>query len=283
MQVSWVFVGKKCQEVFPEETRGQVFSIVQRDGDFLGPVTPTSIRGKRFGLIILDPKSDMMWNIPIKHKDENTKELQEILVSIRNSYSNKSGDRILCYFRSDNENVWNGSFRNYLDRSQIISLRPPPYTPAMTGKVERAIRGVVCGLRSMMVGVGQRLWCFALEHYGVVHNDVSAKRNNNYRTPVEQVERDLLVEGGPRSRFQRFKDGREPLASREERLCHKYRRPGCLCTAYVEDAVLERGCIAKGEPVGKFCTDYLPGVYLGTKTNPPATRWPAYVRDLGGK
>lgn len=259
-------LGKSVRKRFKRQRSlkyAQKKSLTQLDADFVGPIKPESLRKYRYGLLIIDPKSNKVWAIPIRHKSDNTERFRKVLVQIRASYGTKIGDRVLYYIRTDNENVWDGSFANFLNNNQILPLRPAPYAPQANGKVERLVRALVEGLRAMLLHIDPRLWCWAMEHWCKVWNDVHV--NKSGKTPNQECEQDLLSPTDPRRRHSSLDDGTLGEKSEDQRLEKlPYRKFGSLVISYVEDPVRKRANIAQGLPTGKFSPKWKPGVYLGS-------------------
>ena len=202
-------LGKSVRKRFKKARNAkykQSKSLRQLDADFVGPISPESIRRMRYGLLIIDPKSNMVFPFPIRHKSDNTGRLRTLLLKIRSKYGTSLGDKVLYYVRTDNEREWDGAFMSFLNNNQILPLRPAPYAPAANGKVERLVRQVVEGLRAMLLHTDQRLWCYAMEHWGLVWNDVHTNKGTGL-TPNEEAERDLLKPDDPRRRSGRNAPG----------------------------------------------------------------------------
>ena len=127
-------------------------------------------------------------------------------VGVGVKYGTSLGDKVLYYVRTDNERVWDDAFMNFLNNTQILPLRPAPYAPAANGKVGRLVRQIVEGLRAILLHTDQRLWCYALEHWGLVWNDVHINKATGL-TPNEEAECDLLKTDDPRRRSGRNAPG----------------------------------------------------------------------------
>ena len=104
-------------------------ALNQLDNDFLGPIKPESIRNRRYGLLIICPRTKMLWAVPVRHKADNTEKVSAVLKRIRAQFANGLGDPVLYYFRTDNEPVWDGNFSRFLENNRILPLRLPPYSP----------------------------------------------------------------------------------------------------------------------------------------------------------
>ena len=250
--------------------------LAQLDGDFVGPISPESVRRYRFGLLIVCAKTKRFWGLPIRHKNENTDRLRTLLFEIRAGYATRLGDPVLYYFRSDNEVVWDGRFADLLKENNVQPLRPSPYSPAANGLIERYVRKIVVALRAMLLYCDAKLWCYALEHYSMVHNDIH--ENPNGLSPMEECEQLLVEAEDPRRRLTDATTGR-PLVTRHEStesIVSKYSTFGSLCVCHIEDPIAARAAKFGGEPTGKFATPWLPGVYLGKdkkSSNPMVGLW----------
>jgi hypothetical protein len=230
----------------------------QLDADFVGQLSPESVRGRRYGLLVICPKTKMFWCIPIKHKSENVDRVRELLVEIKSKYGSTIADRVVFYFRTDNEYVWDGNFKKFLQSNRVLPLRPPPYCPQLNSIVERQVRNLVEGLRAMLIGVDRSLWCYAMEMYCIVWNLVRIDVKTG-RTPVEDVELELLHEDDPRRGEHAVGEDKRKLNL--EKL--PFRRFGSLSICYIEDPVKKRNQIGNDAAIGKFAPNWYPGVYLG--------------------
>ena len=244
-------------------------SLAQLDSDFLGPVTPESLRKYRYLMLVVCPKSKMFWCIPIRHKSENTAKLKELVADVRSRYGRTLVDPVIYYWRTDNEPVWDGAFIKELEKKQIYALRPSPYCPAANGVVERFVRKIIQGLRSMLMYVDGRLWCFAAEHYAMVYNDCFVSSKGGTKAPREIVDEDLLEVGDPRKRHVDI-PGSNPQSNllkskikRDHLVASKYCTFGSLAVVYLENPVRAQADKYSGIPTGKFSLKWIPGVYLG--------------------
>ena len=167
----------------------------------------------------------MVWCEPIRHKSENTEKIKTILRDINARYSTHLGQRIVRYLRSDNEPVWDGHCIVMLLDSSVQPLRPPPYTPAWNGVVEREVREFVTGLRAMLTGTDIILWCYASEHLAAIKRSLPGTgKTSQGRTPRQQVAQELGVY-----------DPQENLSGIELLESLPFRTFGSLCVCYVAD------------------------------------------------
>ena len=250
-------LAKKVRKSFKKERAKKYMQprpLAQLDMDFMGPISPESLRRCRYGLLIVCPRSKMVWAVPIRHKSQNTDEVAKVLHAIRAEYGREIGDKVLYYIRTDNEPVWDGSFSKFLNQNDIISLRPAPYCPQANGLVERLVRSVTEGVRSQLIGVDKRLWCWCLELFAQQWRE--AKPVKGGKTP-KQIAAELRNPDDPR-------DHQPEMTTDEnlDRASRKFRKFGSLAICYKSNPAARAEVLA-GLPPGKFNSMFTVGVYLG--------------------
>jgi hypothetical protein len=97
-----------------------------------------------------------------------------------------------------------------------------------------------------------------MEMYCIVWNLVRIDVKTG-RTPVEDVELELLHEDDPRRGEHAVGEDKRKLNL--EKL--PFRRFGSLSICYIEDPVKKRNQIGNDAAIGKFAPNWYPGVYLG--------------------
>lgn len=245
-------------------------SLAQLDHDFIGRIRPDSVRGCKFVLIVICPKSFWIRCIPLQHKSQLVGELRKLIQELEVRYGQTMGERLVFYIRADNEAVnVSREIGEFLASRRIQPLRPPPYNPSLNPVVERGVRVVSTYLRSTMEHIDARLWCYGVTHVGDVHCDVYTGKGRS-STPHETLQLDLIDEKDPRWR-EKF----SPCSTEEERDRRNsslpYRTFGCLAIAYNSTPSTERSLLLGNEveeevgpmPKFKFSPKWVPAVYLG--------------------
>ena len=190
-------------------------ALNQLGADFVGAIRPESLRKNRFGLIVVDPRTNWIAFTPIRHKSQNVEKIREVITNLEAIFSKTVGQRLIYFFRSDNEPAWlSAPLREYLNSKHIQPLRPPPYCPSLNPNVERAVRRVASGLRALLLDVDPRTWCWAGEHFARCHND--SYINKFGMTPNEQLQRELL--DGPVDPRWRDRHAPKDATSREQQV-----------------------------------------------------------------
>jgi len=132
---------------------------------------PTSIRGNRVLLVTVCDAIKHCWIRPLEFKADVIEEVESIIRKIRQDYSIDLNEKLVYFFRSDNEAVFRS--KDFDQMLQTLQVSPSPtvaHNSEMNGTTERFIRSMCGSIRSMLYAVDHRVWCYAGEYAGAVWN-----------------------------------------------------------------------------------------------------------------
>lgn len=124
--------------------------------DLCGPVSPSTLAGNSYFMLIVDDHSRMMWVYIMKAKSQTFLELRKFINWVENS----SGHRVKT-IRSDRGGEFlSNELVNLCEERGIERQLTVPYTPQQNGIVERRNRTVMEMARSMLksMKVPGELW-----------------------------------------------------------------------------------------------------------------------------
>ncbi len=139
---------QRPEELKPTEGNDQI------DADFVGPFTPTSWKGNKWLLVILETYWKWPEVFPCATRDECGEKLRE--------YCRRVG--IPKRARSDNGKEFKepgSSWRKVCEEKGILVYYAPPYHPAENGMVERMNQTIQSGMRASLTFVDKRMWDWA--------------------------------------------------------------------------------------------------------------------------
>ena len=152
--------------------------------DICGPISPQTIGGKRYFLLIVDDYSRCMWVALLKEKSEAL----EQFVRFKSMAEAEKGVKIKS-IRSDPRggDFTSDDFKELCDRSGIKKQLIAPYTPQQNGVVERKNRTIMGLVRSMLKEkeLPLELWGEAVSTCVYVLNRSSTKGVKG-KTPYEK-------------------------------------------------------------------------------------------------
>lgn len=221
-------------------------SLRQLDADFAGRIAPESIRNRRYVLVIVCPKSKLLFTFPIRHKSEYTDEVRKLLLYLRAKCGNVLAKEVVRFFRSDNGHVWGGECGAMILDRGLLGLRPPPYHPQASEIAGAFVKLLSRGLRSMLSGADLLLWCCAAEFFSLVWNHTPTKPD--WLSPIERV---ALEKKELNSRQLQSNSILQNETSEDRPPALPYKRFGCLCVRL------------STQPECKWDTKWKPGAYLG--------------------
>jgi transposase InsO family protein len=100
--------------------------------DLCGPITPPTVGGKRYFLLIMDDFLRYMWLELIRSKDEALRFFKKVKALAENERGSK-----LLAFRSDRGGEFNSAdFTNFCEENGVRHLTTAPYTPQQNRVVE---------------------------------------------------------------------------------------------------------------------------------------------------
>src|SRR4051812_11898351 len=150
--------------------------------DLFGPVKTTSIRGKKYGLVIVDDYSRWTWIKFFKHKDESHSVFFEFCTQIQSEKECK-----IIKVKSDHGGKFeNRFFEIYFKENGIPHDFSCPRTPQQNGVVERKNRTLQEMARTMIneTNMAKHLWAEAINTTCYIHNRISIRPILN-KTPYE--------------------------------------------------------------------------------------------------
>jgi hypothetical protein len=130
--------------------------------DLVGPFTPTSIRGYKYWLTIVDDNSRCGYTIPLQSKDMAKHE-----IITWTEMAQKDIKRPLVSFRCDRGSEFlNKTLFDYFTRNHIKTDLSNPYTPQQNGVAEARNRAVIQITRALLIqsGAPPSFWCHAAAH-----------------------------------------------------------------------------------------------------------------------
>jgi transposase InsO family protein len=128
--------------------------------DLFGPVAYLSIRGSKYGLVIVDDFSRFTWVFFLQDKSETQGTLKRFLRRAQNEFELK-----VKKIRSDNGSEFkNLQVEEYLEEEGIKHEFSAPYTPQQNGMVERKNRSLIDMARTMLgeYKTPERFWLEAV-------------------------------------------------------------------------------------------------------------------------
>ncbi|CAD7939189.1 unnamed protein product [Amoebophrya sp. A25] len=211
--------------------------------DFAVGIRPVSIRSKRCALVIICDSIKMCFVRPLCLKSDCVEVIEEVIKGIRQDYSLSLDDKVVWFIRRDNEPVLSSDHMTKVMQSLLVSEIPGvPYNPEMNGTCERFMRTIFGAVRTMLVKVDRRLWCYCLQYAGDCWNRLP----HRYAKMPER-------------------DGMSPVEILEKRIGKKssksglgmLRRFGCL--VYFREQVVD----TTNKKEAKLASPYRRGVFLG--------------------
>ena len=140
--------GKHARALFPKATEFRASKPLELVyADLCGPITPSTIRGGKYFLLIVDDFSRLMWVEILKNKSEAFGAFQK-LKTLEESESN--GALIKCLRTDHGGEFTSKEFLKWCEEKGIQRQLTTTYTPQQNGVVERKNRTVVSLLRSML-------------------------------------------------------------------------------------------------------------------------------------
>ena len=150
--------------------------------DLFGPVKTASIRGKKYGLVIVDDFSRWTWVKFLKHKDES----YSVFADFCNQVQNEKDFKIVKV-RSDHGGEFeNKFFEKYFSENGILHDFSCPRTPQQNGVVERKNRTLQEMARTMIneTNMAKYFWAEAINTTCYIQNRISVRPILN-KTPYE--------------------------------------------------------------------------------------------------
>lgn len=155
-------LGKMHRTPFPRETTYRVEQGLELvHGDLCGPITPATVAGNKFFLLVVDDYSRHMWLEVLRSKDEAFR----FFCKIKALSETESGLKLRA-FRTDRGGEFNSTeFTRFCEQQGIRRDTTAPYSPQQNGVVERRNQSVVEMARSLMknMSVPAEFWAEAVK------------------------------------------------------------------------------------------------------------------------
>ncbi|MBW0545089.1 hypothetical protein O181_084804, partial [Austropuccinia psidii MF-1] len=122
----------------------------------MGPITPTSIGGSNFVLVVVDTATRFSWVVFLKSKDK----AKEKMVEIINKAENRLGKSVKRILTDGGKEFVNKFISDFCVNRGIENITTTPYTPQHNGIVENLNRTLLDKARAMRIetGVPKELW-----------------------------------------------------------------------------------------------------------------------------
>ncbi|KAK1423646.1 hypothetical protein QVD17_18952 [Tagetes erecta] len=176
-------VAKQTRQSFPDEAQWRASKPLELvHADLCGPITPETMAGNRYFLLIVDDYSRYMWVFIIKTKDEALEKFKDFKTQVENESKYR-----LKMLRTDRGGEFNSQlFNDYCRKEGIKRQLTAPYTPQQNGVVERRNRTVLGMTRSLLktMKLPESLWGEAVRHSIYLLNRIATKGVKNM-TPYE--------------------------------------------------------------------------------------------------
>lgn len=128
--------------------------------DLCGEMTPASLGGSLYFLLIKDDYSSYRYVYFLRHKSETKNKIEEFIEEFENQFNCK-----IKRVRSDNGKEFiNREVEKIFKAKGIIHETTVSYTPEQNGRIEREMRTIVESARTMIIQAGQskELWAEAV-------------------------------------------------------------------------------------------------------------------------
>ncbi|KAI3802282.1 hypothetical protein L1987_30412 [Smallanthus sonchifolius] len=176
-------VAKQTRQTFPSETQWRASKPLELvSADLCGPITPQTMGGNRYFMLIVDDFSRYMWVYLIKTKDEALSMFKCFKAQVEKESMNK-----VKMLRTDRGGEFNSQvFNEFCKQEGIQHQLTAPYSPQQNGAVERRNRTVLGMTRALLksMNVPETLWGEAVRHSVYLLNRITTKAVKNM-TPYE--------------------------------------------------------------------------------------------------
>ncbi|MBW0571765.1 hypothetical protein O181_111480, partial [Austropuccinia psidii MF-1] len=124
--------------------------------DLMGPITPESLGGAKYILVVVDSNSRFSWVRMLKNKGDAKHELEKIISQAETALETQVKN-IIC---DGGKEFVNNFIKDFCDSRGIQLTVTTPYTPQHNGIAERTNRTLMDKVRTLMIesGVQKELW-----------------------------------------------------------------------------------------------------------------------------
>uniref|UniRef100_A0A251VAV7 Putative zinc finger, CCHC-type n=1 Tax=Helianthus annuus TaxID=4232 RepID=A0A251VAV7_HELAN len=176
-------VAKQTRQSFPLEAQWRASKPLELvHADLCGPITPQTIGGNKYFLLLVDDYCRFMWVYLLKSKDEALPKFKIFKVEAEKQTTQK-----VCMLRTDRGSEFTSKlFNQFCEEQGIKRQLTVPYSPQQNGVVERRNRTILEVTRSLLktMSVPEPFWGEAVRHSVYLLNRVSTK-GFKYKTPYE--------------------------------------------------------------------------------------------------
>ncbi|KAI3520492.1 hypothetical protein L1887_09941 [Cichorium endivia] len=180
-------VAKQTRQSFPNEAQWRASKPLELlHADLCGPITPQSMGGNKYFLLIVDDWCRYMWVYLLRSKDEALAKFKIFKAQVEMETEHK-----VKILRTDRGGEFNSqAFINFCEGEGIQRQTTAPYTPQQNGVVERRNRTVVEMTRSLLksMNVPDPLWGEAVRHAVYLLNRLPTKAVRDF-TPYEGLKK----------------------------------------------------------------------------------------------
>lgn len=141
--------------------------------DLCGPITPSTLAGNNYFMLIVDDYTRWMWVYMIKSKDE----AQSVFMKFKAEAENMSGNCIKTLWTDRGGEFISTEFSRLCEEASIVRHLTAPYSPQQNGVVERRNRFVMAMAHSLLnsMNVPGNFWGEAVRHAVYIVNRLPTK------------------------------------------------------------------------------------------------------------
>lgn len=142
---SGCLMSKQVRQSFPSQSNFRAQEALELIyGDLCRPISPATIGGNKYFLLLVDDYSRMMWIYMLASKDEAFEMFKKFQATVE-----KQSEKKIKVFRSDRGGEFvSKQFISYCESVGITRHFTAPYSPQQNGVVERRNRTIVAMIRS---------------------------------------------------------------------------------------------------------------------------------------
>ncbi|KAL8154922.1 hypothetical protein AgCh_000326 [Apium graveolens] len=167
-------LSKQSRKPFPKQTMfhaKQALELIH--ADLCGPISPATIGGNKYFLLLVDDYSKMMWVYMLSNKDEAFGAFKKFKVLV-----DKESEKEIKVLRTDRGGEFcSKEFQSYCEENGIGRHYTAPYTHQQNGVVKRRNRTVVAMAQSFLKekNMPSNLWGEAVRHSIYVLNHLPTR------------------------------------------------------------------------------------------------------------
>ena len=141
--------GKGTKEAYKPQSRPTPVRLMQRvSADLCGPITPQSVSGMRYFLVLVEHASRMFFVYFLREKSDAVGAIN----CLRIAYAENVTKEHLAVLESDNGGEFTTQeLKTFLISKGIFHVFTAPYNPEQNGTAERANRTLLDGARTILI------------------------------------------------------------------------------------------------------------------------------------